>query len=240
MRPRCATSRSAPGRATAISRSSASPRDIARRPRSPRPARCRAMRARAVVIKRARLRLRHRRIKRIRRTMRATRSIVRTSRRIRAATSGRSRSVSPQIFIPVLLALLVSGQRATKTIAATRAERDAIRGQHQIGFMLRRRWRCLKPIARHTQRPRIRRIERAPFHGRRVLHAASAHTCRMPIITSSSTPLRAKHIGPGRPIDERIAARRIGGGNRKRTRKRGGGRKTEGMIHQRSKSGDVQ
>lgn len=239
MRPRCATSRSAPGRAMAISHPSASPRDIARRPRSPRTARCRAMRARAVVVERARFRLRHRRIKRIRRAVRTTCGIVRALRRIRAATASRPRAVGPQVFIPVLLALFVSRQRATKTIAATRAERDAIRGQHQIGFMLRRRWRCLKPIARHTQRPRIRRIERTTLHGRRVLHAATVHTCRMPVITSSSTPLGAKHIGPGRPIGQRIAARRIGGGNRKRTRKRGGGRKTEGMIHQRSKSGDV-
>ncbi|EDT06185.1 hypothetical protein BamIOP4010DRAFT_0273 [Burkholderia ambifaria IOP40-10] len=240
MRPRCAKSRSAPGRATAISRSCASPGDIARRPRRPGPARCRAMRARTVVVERARFGLRYRRIKRIRRAVRTTCGIVRALRRILATTSGRPRAVGPQVFIPVLLTLFVPGQRAAEAIAATRAERNAIRGQCQIGFVFRRRRRCHERIARHTQRPRIRRIERASFHGRGELHAASANTHRMPVITSRGTSLRAKHIGTCRPLGQRIATRSIGCGNRKRTRKRGGGRKTEGMIHQRSKSGDVQ
>lgn len=239
MRPRCAKSRSAPGRAAATSRPNASPGDIARRPRRPRTAGSRAMCARAVVIERARLRLRHRRIERIRRTVRAARGIVRPRWRIRAATTSWPRAVVSQVLVPVLLALFISRQRATKTIAATRAERDAIRGQYQIGFVLRRRRRCYKPIARHTQRPRIRRIERTTLHGRSVLHAATVHACRMPIITSSSTPLRTKHIGPGRPIGQRIATGSIGSGNRKRTRKRGGGRQAKRMIHQRSQSGDV-
>lgn len=239
MRPRCAKSRSAPGRAAATSRPNASPGDIARRPRRPRTAGSGAMRTRAVVIERARLRLRHRRIERIRRTVRAARGIVRPRWRIRAATTSWLRAVISQVLVPVLLALLVTGHCAAKTIAATCAERDAIRGQYQIGFVLRRRRRCHEPIARHTQRPRIRRIERTTFRGRSVLHAATVHTCRMPIITSSRTPLRTKHIGASRPIGQRIAPRSIDGGNRKRTRKRGGGRQAKRMIHQRSQSGDV-
>lgn len=240
MRPRCATSRSAPGRAVATGRPSASPSDIARRPRRPRTARSRAMRPRAVVIKRSRLRLRHRRIERIRRTMRTARSIVRPLRRIRTAASGRLRAVSAQIFIPVLFALFISRHGATKTIAPARAERDAIRRQYQIGLVLSRRRRRHKRIARHPQRPRIRRIERCAFHGRSVLHLAATHTRRMPLIPSSSPALRPKHIGTGRPINQRIAPRGISGGNRKRTRDRGGGRKAEGVIHQRSEAGDMQ
>ncbi len=239
MRSRCATSRSAPGRAAATSRPNASPSDIARRPRRPRTAGSRAMRARAVVIERARLRLRHRRIVRIRRAMRTACGVVRPHRRIRATTTSRPRAVISQVLVPVLLALFISRQRATKTIAAACAERDAIRGQYQIGFVLRRMRRCRKRIARHTQRPRIRRIERATLHGRSVLHAATAHTCRMPVIANSSTPLRTKHIGTGRPIDQRIATGSISCRNRKRTRKRGGGRQAKRMIHQRSQSGDV-
>lgn len=238
MRPRCATSRSAPGRAAAISRPRASPSDIARRPRRPCATCSGAMRPRAVVEERPSLRLRHRRIKRIRRTVRATRGIERPRRRIRAtAAASRPRAIGSQVFIPVLRALFISGQRTTKTVAATRAERDAVLWQHKISFMFRRRLR-FERVPRHTQRPRIRRIEWAAFSGRDVLRA-SIDTRRMPIITSHSTTFRTKHIGTHRTIGQRIAARRIDSRNRKRTRKRGSGRKTEGMIHQRSKSGDV-
>lgn len=240
MRPRCANSRSALGRAAAATRPDASPGNIARRPRRPRTTRSRAMRPRSIVIERPRLRLRHGRIERIRRTMRPARRVVRPLRRIRSATTRRSRAIRPQVFIPVLLALLVSRHRATKTIAATRPERDPIRGQYQLGFMFRRRRRCHKRIARYTQRSRIRRIERTTLHGRSVLRAAAVQTCRMSIIANGGAPFGTKDIGTGRPIGQRIATGRIGGRNRKRARDRGGGGKAKRMIHERSQSGDVQ
>ncbi|WP_208458223.1 hypothetical protein, partial [Burkholderia stabilis] len=164
--------------------------------------------------------------------------IERPRRRIRATSAAsRPRAIGSQVFIPVLRALFISGQRATKTVTATRAESDAVLWQHKIRFVFRRRLR-FERIPRHTQRPRIGRIKRAAFSGRDVLHA-SIDTCRIRIITNNSTTFRTKHIGTNRTIGQRIAARRIDSRNRKRTRKRGSGRKTEGMIHQRSKSGDV-
>ena len=98
-----------------------------------RTARRRALRPRAVVIKRPRFRLRHRRIERIRRPMRTARRVVRPLRRIRTATTSRPRSVRAQVFIPVLRALCISRHRTTKTVTPARAERDSGRRQCKIG-----------------------------------------------------------------------------------------------------------
>lgn len=172
--------------------------------------------------------------------MRTARRIVRPLRRIRTAPCSRPRAVRAQVFIPVLLALLIPGHCATQTIAPARAERDAVRRQDEIGFTPGRNGqRRHQRIARHPHRPRIRRIERAPFVRRSELHPSAAHTCRMSVIPSSRTPLRAKHVGTGRPIGQRIPSRGMGGGNRKRARDRGGGREADGAIHGRSEAGDV-
>lgn len=243
-RPRCATSRSAPDRVDSPKRqlpqNPTSPSNIARRPRRPRTTGSRALRPRSIVIKRPRLGLRHRRIERIRRPMRTARRIVRPLRCIRTATSSRPRAVRAQVFIPVLLALLIPGHCATQAIAPARAERDAVRRQDEIGFTPGRSGqRRHQRVARHPQRPRIRRIERATFGRRSELHPSAAHPRRMPVIPSSRTPLRAKHVRTGRPIGQRIASRGMGGRNRKRARDRGGGREADGAIHGRSEAGDV-
>lgn len=217
MRPRCAMSRSACGGIAAAAYCRPSPTDIARRPRRPRTARRRALRPRAVVIERPRFRLRHRRIERIRRAMRTARRIVRPLRRIRTAATSRPRSVSAQVFIPVLRALFISRHRATKTILPTRAERDSVRRQYKIGLVFNRRRRHHERIARHPQRSRIRRIERTGLHRRGVLRATVAHTRRMPVIPSRSPTLRPKHIGTHRPIGQRVAPGSIDSRNRKRT-----------------------
>ncbi|MBM2653250.1 hypothetical protein [Burkholderia diffusa] len=124
----------------------------------------------------------------------------------------------------------MSWQRATEAIAAARAERDAIRGPYRIaGLAFDRRLR-LERIARNPQRPRIRRIERTAFNRRRVLRAPRRER-RTRIMRSPGPTFRTKHVGSARTIDQRIAARSVGNGNGKRTSKRGGGRKTERMIH---------
>jgi len=209
-----------------------SPSDIARRPRRPRPTGSRTFRPRSVVIKRPRFRLRHRRIERIRRPVRTTRRIVRPLWRIRGATASWPRAIRAQVLIPVLFALLIPGHSAPQTVAPARAERDTIRRQDEIGFTLRRsRRQCHERIARHPHRPRIRRIERATFGGRGELRPSAAHPRRMPVIPSGRTPLRAKHIGTGCPIGQRIASRSMGSRNRKRARDRGGGREADWAIH---------
>ena len=58
-----------------------------------------------------------------------------------------------------------------QTVTPARAERDSGRRQCKISFVLNRRRRYHKRIARHPQRPRIRRIERTALHRRGVLQA---------------------------------------------------------------------
>ena len=200
-----------------------------------RTARRRALRPRAVVIKRPRFRLRHRRIERIRRPMRTARRVV-PLRRIRTATTSRPRSVRAQVFIPVLRALCISRHRTTKTVTPARAERDSGRRQCKIGLCSTEGvgTTSASPVTRNG---RVSGVSNGPRSIGAAYSRRQARSRRMPVIPSRSPTLRPKHWHP--PTDRSANRARKHRRQKQKAHDRGGGREAERVIHQRSEAGDM-
>lgn len=208
----------------------------ARRARRARAAGRRTARACAVVIERARLRMRNRRIERVRRARHAAHGIERPHRRIgprRRQTVGGQRTVRAQIRVPVGAAAFGFGQQTSRGVAAGR---DARVGPRGVGRSCVRGLRR-QPVAVDLQRPCVVRLERAACGRPRVARPVACG-----IAVASGTALDAEYVGDGRAVGERIARGRRGCGRGKRQCADGcgGQRKAERKSHRRSDPGDVQ